>query len=123
MQIRRRRVFFIEGYEPKGADGFHGLFRREWNRFRTNWGVTGKVHDIHFESDDIASWEIETAGPNWQVATHYEFLRLEPQIRVNLAQPMWLQLARTIQWMVRDLATGSLWRVFRASWRMGVLLS
>ena len=123
MQIRRRRVFFIEGYEPKGADGFHHLFRREWNRFRTNWGVTGKVHDVHFESGDIASWEIETAGPNWQVATHYEFLRLEPQIRVNLAQPMWLQLARTTRWMAGDLATGSLWRVFRASWRMGVLLS
>lgn len=123
MQIRRRRVFFIEGYEPKGADGFHRMFRREWNRFRANWGVTGKVHGVHFESDDIASWDVETAGPNWQVATRYEFLRLEPQIRKNLAQPMWLQLARTIRWMVGDLATGSLWRVFRASWRMGVLLS
>jgi hypothetical protein len=123
VQIRRRRVFFIEGYEPKGADGFHRMFRREWNRFRANWGVTGKVHDIHFESDDIASWDVETAGPNWQVSTRYEFLRLEPQIRKNLAQPMWLQLARTIRWIVGDLATGSLWRVFRASWRMGVLLS
>ena len=123
MQIRRRRVFFIEGYEPKGADGFHRMFRREWNRFRANWGVTGKVHGVHFESGDIASWDVETAGPNWHVTTRYEFLRLEPQIRKNLAQSMWLQLARTIRWMAGDLATGSLWRVFRASWRMGVLLS
>ena len=123
MQIRQRRVFFIEGYEPKGAEGFHHLFRREWNRFRENWGVTGKVHDVHLESGDIASWEIETVGPNWSVATRYEFLRLEPQIRANLAQPIWLQIARTIRWMAGDFATGSLWRVFRASWRMGVLLS
>ncbi len=123
MQIRQRRVFFIEGYEPKGAEGFHHLFRREWNRFRENWGVTGKVHDVHLESGDIASWEIETVGPNWSVATRYEFLRLEPQIRANLAQPMWLQIARTIRLMAGDLATGSLWRVFRASWRMGVLIS
>ena len=123
MQIRRRRVFFIEGYEPKGADGFHHLFRREWNRFRKNWGVTGTLQDIHFDSDDIASWELETIGPNWQVSTRYEFLRLEHQIRANLAQPILLQIMRALRWMAGDLATGSLWRVFRASWRMGVLLS
>lgn len=123
MQIRRRRVFFIEGYEPKGADGFHRMFRREWNRFRKNWGVTGTLHDIHFVSDDIASWDMKTSGPNWQVSTHYEFLRLEHQIRTNLAQPMSLQIIRALRWMAGDLATGSIWRVFRASWRMGVLLS
>lgn len=122
MQIRRRHVFFIEGYEPKGADGFHRMFRREWNRFRRNWGVSGTLHDIDFKSDDIASWDVKTIGPNWQVSTRYEFLRLEDQIRTNLAQPTLLQLARTLRWMASDLATGSLWRVFRASWRMGVLL-
>ena len=123
MQIRRRRIFFIEGYEPKGADGFHRMFQREWDRFSKTWGVTGKVHDIRLESGDIASWDVETSGPNWQVSTRYEFLRLEPQIRKNLAQPMWLQLARTIRWMADDFATGSLWPVYGASWRMGVLLS
>jgi pimeloyl-ACP methyl ester carboxylesterase len=123
VQIRRRRVFFIEGYEPKGADGFYRMFRREWNRFRKNWTIGGAVSEINLESADIASWDIETSGPNWQVFTRYEFLRLEHQIRENLAQPLWLQLGRTIRWMAGDLATGSLGRVFRASWRMGVLLS
>ena len=41
----------------------------------------------------------------------------------NLAQPILLQIMRALRWMAGDLATGSLWRVFRASWRMGVLLS
>ncbi len=123
MQIQRRRVFFIEGYEPKGADGFYYLFKREWNRFRDNWNVSGTVGNIQFESNDIASWTVETSGPNWHVSTTYEFLRLENQIRLNLAQPFPVQMARTIRWIADDIATGTLWRVFRASGRMGVLLA
>ncbi|MBI3700789.1 MAG: hypothetical protein HY242_10145 [Afipia sp.] len=123
MQVHRRRVFFIEGYEPKGAGGFYRLFKREWFRFRKNWGVDSTLSDVRYDSDDIAVWDIETIGPNWRASTRYEFLRLEHQIRDNLAQPLWLQLARTLRWMAGDLSTGSLWRVYRASWRMGVLLS
>lgn len=119
-QIRRRHVFFIEGYEPQGADGFHRMFRREWNRFRENWSVRSNLSDCNNESGEIAT--VETAGPNWQVSTTYEFLRLEHLIRSNLAQPFWLQLVRTARWMFDDIASGALARVFRASWRMGVLL-
>lgn len=98
------------------------MFRREWNRFRTTWNVQGELSACKNESDDIAQWRIETRGPNWQVSTRYEFLRLENFIQGNLAQPRWLQLARTARWMFDDIISGALVRVFRASWRMGVLL-
>ena len=98
------------------------MFRREWNRFRENWGVAGTLQNIQIQSDDIASWDIETSGPNWHVSTHYEFLRLEGFIQENLAQPRLTQLGRAFRWMFDDIASGALRRVFRASWRMGVLL-
>lgn len=98
------------------------MFRREWNRFCTNWLVRSNLSDCNNETDDIASWTIETAGPNWQVSTRYEFLRLEHLIRANLARPFRLQLMRTARWMYDDVASGALSRVFRTSWRMGVLL-
>lgn len=120
--IRHRRVFFIEGYEPQGADGFHRMFRREWNRFRTTWPVHSELSDCNYETDDLASWTIETNGPNWKVSTKYEFLRLEHLIRTNLALPFWRQLARTGRWMFDDILSGALFRVFHTSWRMGVLL-
>jgi len=121
-QVRRRLVFFIEGYEPQGANGFYRMFRREWDRFRATWPVHSKLSDCNTESNDIASWSIDTSGPNWQVATRYEFLRLENLIRANLAQPLWRQLARTTHWMIDDISSGALLKVFIASWRMGVLL-
>jgi len=98
------------------------MFRREWNRFRQTWGVGGELSDCKIESDDIASWQIETTGPNWQVTTRYEFLRLELQIRANLAQPFWRQLVRAGRWICDDIFSGAMLRVFRASTRMGVLL-
>lgn len=121
-QVRRRLVFFIEGYEPQGASGFYRMFRREWDRFCATWPVQSELSDCKIESDDIASWIIDTAGLNWQVTTRYEFLRLENLIRANLAQPFWQQLTRTARWMIDDIVSGALLRVFRASWRMGVLL-
>ncbi len=121
-QVRHRLVYFIEGYEPQGASGFYRMFRREWDRFCATWPVQSKLSDCNIESDDVASWIIDTAGPNWQVTTRYEFLRLENLIRENLAQPFWRQLARAASWMIDDIASGALVRVFRASWRMGVLL-
>lgn len=120
--IRRRRVYFIEGYEPQGADGFYRMFRREWDRFRATWHVRGDLSRCSLDSDDIASWTIDTVGPNWRVSTQYEFLRLENFIRANLAQPFWQQLARTARWMIDDILSGALLRVFRVSWRMGILL-
>ncbi|CAN5288095.1 hypothetical protein BH10PSE11_BH10PSE11_18160 [soil metagenome] len=98
------------------------MFRREWDRFCATWPVQSELSDCNTESDDVASWIINTAGPNWQVATRYEFLRLEHLIRANLAQPLWRQLARTARWMIDDIVSGALLRVFRTSWRMGVLL-
>lgn len=98
------------------------MFRREWNRYCDNWGVSGFVQDMQIESDDIASWDIDTSGPNWSVSTRYDFLRLEGFIQKNLAQPRILQLARAFHWMLDDVLSGALWRTFRASWRMGVLL-
>ena len=98
------------------------MFRREWDRFRATWPVYSELSDCNTESNDIASWRIDTSGPNWQVATRYEFLRLENLIRANLAQPLWRQLARTTRWMIDDIVSGALLRVFSASWRMGVLL-
>src|SRR5262249_54584472 len=87
------------------------------------WGVNGTLSDVQLDSDHIASWDIETSGPNWHVSTRYEFVRLEQQIRTNLAQPLWQQLARALHWIGDDLSAGALGRVFRALWRMGVLLS
>src|SRR5205814_4591595 len=120
--IRRRHVFYLEGYDPRGAEGYHRLFHREWKRFLATWPLEGQVGDLIIDSDDFAHWDIETRGPNWQVSTRYEFLRLEALIRANLAQPLPRQLVRAAWWIFDDLVSGAMLRIFKASPRFGIHL-
>ena len=86
--IRRRHVIYVEGYDPQGAEGYYGLFERAWRRFLEDWPVEAGLGESQLESQDFAHWDIEAAGPNWQVATRYEFLRQEHIIRANMAEPL-----------------------------------
>jgi hypothetical protein len=121
-QVRTRHVFYVEGYDPRGAEGYYRLFQRECRRFLELWPIEVRLGNLAIESDDIAHWNIEAGGPNWQVATRYEFLRLEHFIRCNMAEPLGWQLARVARWALDDLLSGTLLRIFQASWRFGVLL-
>jgi hypothetical protein len=121
--IRRRHVLYVEGYDPQGAEGYHHLFSRSFKRFLKNWPLMTKISDLRIDSDDLAHWTIDAAGPNWKVSTRYDFLRQEQMIRANMAEPMWRQVPRALRWILNYLFTGTLFRIYRASHRYGIALT
>ena len=121
--IRRRHVLYVEGYDPQGAEGYHNLFSRSFKRFLKIWPLKTTVGALRIDSDDLAHWTVEAAGPNWQVSTRYDFLRQERMIRANMAEPMWRQAPRALGWALNYLFTGTLFRVYRASYRYGLALT
>jgi hypothetical protein len=120
--IRRRHVFYVEGYDPQGADGYYNLFARSWKRFLNIWPLKSTLGALEIDSEEFAHWDIETAGPNWQVSTRYEFLRQEHIIRANMAEPLTRQIRRALGWAFDYLVSGALLRVLRASWEFGLVL-
>ena len=120
--IRRRHVIYVEGYDPQGAEGYYGLFARGWKRAAQIWRIDGKLGELKIESRDFARWDLEAAGPNWRVATRYDFLRQEHVIRANMAEPLRRQVPRALAWAFDYLVTGTLVRVLRANWRFGLVL-
>jgi hypothetical protein len=121
--IRRRHVLYVEGYDPQGAEGYHNLFSRSFRRFLKNWPLTTTISDLQVDSEDLAHWTVEAAGPNWQVSTRYDFLRQEQMIRANMAEPMWRQVPRALAWSLNYLFTGTLFRIYRASFQYGLALT
>jgi hypothetical protein len=121
--VRRRHVLYVEGYDPQGAEGYHNLFTRSFKRFLKNWPLKTSVGDLHLDSEDLAHWTIDAAGPNWQVATRYDFLRQEQMIRANMAEPIWRQVPRALGWAMNYLFTGTLFRIYRASHQYGLALT
>jgi hypothetical protein len=120
--IRRRHVIYVEGYDPQGAEGYHRLFGRSFARFLKIWPLKAGLSELKLESQDFARWDIDAAGPNWQVATRYDFLRQEHIIRPNMAQPLLQQIPRALAWAGDYLASGAIFRVLRASPYFGLVL-
>ena len=120
--IRRRHVFYVEGYDPQGAEGYYGIFQRTCKRFLKIWPIDVKVGPLKLDSELQAHWDIEAGGPNWQVSTRYEFLRQEHFIRAQMAEPLWRQIPRSLRWALDDLVSGATFRILRASWQFGLAL-
>ncbi len=121
--IRRRRVIYVEGYDPQGAEGYYRLFDRSSELFCKTWPVALKLGALQLDGEDFAHWQIETSGPNWSVATRYEFLRQERFIRADMAEPMVRHIPRALWWILTDCLNGTMLRIFRASWRFGLALA
>lgn len=120
--IRRRHVIYVEGYDPQGAEGYYALFERGFRRFGKIWPLEARLGELKIDSQDFAHWDVDLAGPNWQVATRYDFLRQEHIIRANMAQPMRRQMPRALGWALDYLLSGTIVRVLRASWEFGLVL-
>jgi hypothetical protein len=120
--IRRRDVIYVEAYDPQGAEGYYNLFCGAWKRSLHPWQLAGTVGSLKIDSADYAHWTAELSGPNWRTTTRYSFLRQERMIRANMAQPIYSQLLRALSWAIDDLFSGTLLRIFRASWQFGLVL-
>jgi hypothetical protein len=112
-------VFYVEGYDPQGAEGYYRIFQRTRTRFLKIWPIDVKVGPLKLDSELQAHWDIEASGPNWRVATRYEFLRQEHFIRAQMAEPLWRQIPRSLLWALDDLVSGATFRILRASWPFG----
>jgi pimeloyl-ACP methyl ester carboxylesterase len=120
--VRRRRVIYVEGYDPRGAEVYHHLFARSCERFGKAWPVSLTLKPIEIDSEELAHWSLEMRSPSWQVATRYDFLRLEHHIRADMGGSLTRRIWHGLTWIADDLVSGAQWRIFRASWQFGAHL-
>ena len=120
--VRRRHVIYVSGYDPRGAQGYFDLFRRTFERSQRLWPISLVLKPLEIDSQDFAHWHFDTRGANWQTTTYYDFLRLERFIQSDMAEPTARQIVRALTWLVDDVASGAMFRIFRASWRFGLHL-
>lgn len=120
--IRRRHVIYVSGYDPRSAQNFFDLLRRTCERFNRLWPIAATLQAVDMEADDIARWQLDLHGADWQAATRYDFLRMENFIRADMAQPMPRPFWRGLSWYADDIVSGAQFRIFRAAWRFALHL-
>ncbi len=121
--IRRRHVFYVEGYDPQGANGYYPLFRREFERFKRLWSLRGSISEPEIDPRAHATrWTVETESPNWRVDVTYEFLDWGDIVGRDFKRSMLWSLPRVLVWLTSYLVTGALFRIFWRSWRFAMFV-
>jgi hypothetical protein len=118
LRVQHRHIIYIQGYDPRGLAQYYRMFRTELRKFGRLYQFSATVGRPKVVSgDEIASWTIETKGPDWQTRTDYDFLRFEDFIQDDLAAPIWRTVfyAQWIYW--RLILSGTVARFAKANWR------
>jgi pimeloyl-ACP methyl ester carboxylesterase len=114
--VRKRCVFYLSGFDPKGAAHYHALYRSEAAAQAQVSGLQVTCGRRQKTTDGNAFWDVSASPPEGTVKTRYEFLRWDDIVRQHWPRSQ----ARLVKDLVRttwlNLRTGALWRMFRLAW-------
>lgn len=110
-QVKRRHVFFLSGFDPKGAAHYHRLYREQ---AALQGAVTGTVYEVSARKtlgNGNAVWTVCSGGTE----TVYEYVRWDDVVRAHWPRAGWQVLISALQVYALVLkqagALGKIWRV------------
>jgi hypothetical protein len=116
--IDRRHIFHIAGYDSADPGAKLRRFRRALSTFSKTWSLAAQASDLTEVADEAsARWNVETRGPNWTVRTTYEVLRWDDLILADSRRSMVSRLLQSLITLYDWIASGTLFRYFRTSWK------
>jgi hypothetical protein len=123
IEVAKRCVFALTGYEPVAPARQHERFVRELRRFERTWNLRATVSPMTLSPDmSVASWHIETEGPNWRVETDYHSLRWDDLVEADFRRSDPVRWGRAAATFADFLVSGAAVRYFAVSWRYGLFL-
>jgi len=123
VEIRRRLVIYVQGYDPRGLGEYYRMFRREYRRTCELYGLTGEVGRAENDPERfITTWDATTSGDGWTVDTRYMFLRWDDIIRKDFARPPGWKIAHMYRAIALSMISGVIPRILRAHWRFGLFV-
>lgn len=122
MQVHRRLVMFVQGYDARSiAENFQD-FRREYRLTCDRQGLTGEVGSIEETAETFsANWNATTRGDGWQVETRYRLLRWNDLVQKDLARPAWWKIVQMYRTVGIALLNGAFMRMLRLNWQFALM--
>lgn len=113
-RVKRRHVFYLSGYDPRGPSHYHGLYRDEAPKQTPLNGLAIEVGPRRKTGETEYSWVLRTAVTK----TTYSFLRYDDIMRARWAKTNWGVLLEILRYFGLFLRRGVFARVMRISWPM-----
>ena len=121
-RVSQRCVFYLSGFDPKGAAHYHALYRDEAAKQALISGGAAVVGPRKRHSSGNSFWNVTAAAGGSDTSTHYEFLRWDDIVRDHWPRSETRLWWNTVVTTFKNLRYGSLWRMFRAAWPPAVVL-
>ena len=122
--VRRRAVFFISGFDPKGAAHYHRAYRTEAPRQGTTNGWQYEVGPREKRGEQVQGWGVKASlppdggSPVAEVAVDMEFLVWDDIVRSQWPKGWWGVLAGSVSAYWSAISSGlALVRVWSQSRR------
>jgi len=121
VQIQRRHVLFVAGFDPIDLPSQHRRFGREAAKFAGTWSIAADVSNVEPADTEAGErWRLHLQGPAWSTRTTYEPLDWHDVIENELARPQVTLLWGGVVAFIDFLVSGTAARYFAATWRYGL---
>lgn len=121
MQVHRRLVIFVQGYDARGIAESFQHFSREYRLTCEHHGLTGEVGAIEDTPEEFsASWDVTTRGNGWQVETRYRLLRWNDLVQKDFARPAWWKIVQMYRTIGVAMLNGAFMRMLLLNWRFAL---
>jgi hypothetical protein len=79
--VKRRRVYYIGGFDPRGTAHYHRLYKEQAAKQGAQLGVHIEVGQRHKIATHLHSWMIKSSWHQHTVSTDYRFLSWDDIVR------------------------------------------
>jgi hypothetical protein len=114
--IKKREVFYISGFDPRGSGFYHKLYSEESQKqaqltgTQIEVGKRKKTHNLYH------SWQIKYQTDNQETHTNYNFLRWDDIVRKYWVKDNWQLFLRGIDCYKYYFKNLNLRKCWRYSW-------
>jgi hypothetical protein len=114
--VKRRRVFYVSGFDPKGPAWYYELFAAEAPKQATVGGYELKVGERGRAGKFVARWTLDCSKDGQRTETVYDFLRWDDIMRAHWPRGEFNMIWVFLRTYWRYIETGVLYRVLKVSW-------
>jgi hypothetical protein len=118
--VRRRLLFYVPGYDPRGAAYYHGLYAREAPKQGAISGMTFEISPRHRISSLVSRWIVKASEADVAVETQYDFLHWDDIVRETWARSLPAVIGQSLGAWWTIMRLGALKRLYKASWPFAI---
>jgi hypothetical protein len=119
----RRQVFFISGFDPRGALFLHKNCVEETEKWSASSGHPVKTGARKNIGKLVRRWQISAELPSGTAETTFDFLQWDDIIRQHWDRRNWLVYLQSIGMLWRLTLDGVFFRTIRESWPIAIVIA